>query len=45
MKRWCEEAGGDIEIYFIKKEPKAPLTSIDQTNPFWVAFKGVADEL
>lgn len=45
MKRWCEEAGGEIEMCYIHKEPKAPLTAIDQTNPFWMAFKGVTDEL
>lgn len=45
MRRWCEEAGGEIEMYFRHKEPKAPLTTIDQTNPFWVAFKQVTDEL
>lgn len=45
MKRWCEEAGGEIEMCFTHKEPKAPLTAIDQTNPFWMAFKEATDEL
>lgn len=45
IKQWCDEAGGDIEIIYDSKDPKTPLTAIDNTNPFWIAFKSATDEL
>ncbi|XP_037050135.1 aminoacylase-1-like [Bradysia coprophila] len=45
IQRWCQEAGGDIEMKFIAKNPKAPATAINDSNPYWVAFKSAVDEM
>lgn len=45
IKQWCEEAGGDITIRHILRDPTAPVSITDDRNPFWVAFKSAADEL
>ena len=39
LKTWCKEAGGDIDIHFATKRPKVTPTKIDNSNPFWVAFR------
>lgn len=39
------EAGGGIELKYINKNPKAPITATDDSNPYWVAFKSATDEL
>ncbi|KAH8267278.1 hypothetical protein KR018_000679 [Drosophila ironensis] len=47
LLKWSEEAGGDIEIVFGSNRTKghtAP-TKTNESNPFWVAFKGATDEL
>lgn len=41
LNRWCDEAGGNIEIEYEQKDPKIAPTAIDETNPFWVAFRSV----
>lgn len=46
LNRWCEEAGGNIEIAFEAKKPKVQATRIDDSNPFWTAFKEtIVDDL
>lgn len=45
IKQWCEEAGGQVTIKFIQKDPKVPATKIDDSNPFWVAFESAMKEL
>ncbi|XP_055303614.1 aminoacylase-1-like [Sitodiplosis mosellana] len=45
INRWCEEAGGNIELNYIHKNPQAPVTAIDDSNPYWLAFKKAIDEL
>lgn len=46
ITRWCEEAGGNIEISYESKKPKVEPTKIDDTNPYWVAFKScICDDL
>ncbi|XP_017848051.1 aminoacylase-1-like [Drosophila busckii] len=45
IRDWCEEAGGGIELYFEMKNPFVEPTKIDDSNPFWVAFKKTLDEL
>lgn len=42
---WCKEAGSNINIEFEQKDPKTPCTKLDNSNPWWVAFKKVTDEL
>lgn len=45
MNRWCEEAGGNITINFLSRGEQEKLTTVDSSNPFWVAFKSAVDEL
>lgn len=45
MKRWCEEAGGNITIKQFDEAVKEPVTIVDDTNPFWMAFKNATDEV
>ncbi|XP_058978384.1 aminoacylase-1 isoform X1 [Musca domestica] len=39
VRKWCEEAGGDIVLHFEQKEPKVEPTKIDDSNIYWVAFE------
>ncbi|XP_017492783.1 PREDICTED: aminoacylase-1-like [Rhagoletis zephyria] len=45
LKKWCEEAGGGVEIIYEQKQPKVQATKIDSSNPFWLAFKKATTEL
>lgn len=46
LHRWCNEAGGNIKIIFESKGSKVEPTPIDDSNPFWVAFRRVmVDEM
>ncbi|GAB0100277.1 hypothetical protein DMENIID0001_162900 [Sergentomyia squamirostris] len=45
LQGFCNEAGGGIELEFSLKNPKFPATKIDDSNPFWVAFKAAVDEI
>lgn len=43
--KWCEEAGGGIEMKFLVRQPAVEPTKLDGTNPYWLAFKAAIDEL
>lgn len=46
LKRWANEAGSDIEVVFVQKEPFVGPTNLSDSNPFWTAFKAIlTDEL
>ncbi|XP_075156647.1 aminoacylase-1B [Haematobia irritans] len=45
LHKWCEEAGGDIELTYDQKRPRVPPTAVDNTNPYWLAFKQAADDM
>ncbi|KAL5278507.1 ACY1.2 family protein [Megaselia abdita] len=45
FEQWIKEAGGGIEIEFTQKEALVEATKIDASNPYWIAFKSVIDEL
>ncbi|XP_068152464.1 aminoacylase-1-like [Drosophila tropicalis] len=45
LRQWCTEAGGDIELIFTQKNPHIKPTTLDESNPFWVAYKAVVDKL
>lgn len=45
LTRWCKEAGSDVTYKCPIRDPPAPPTRIDNTNPFWVAFKKATDEM
>lgn len=42
---WCKEAGDNVTISFQQKEPRVESTKLDNTNPYWVAFKNSCDKL
>ncbi|XP_034242125.1 aminoacylase-1-like isoform X1 [Thrips palmi] len=42
---WCKEAGSDIKIEFEQKNPKIEVTKLDETNPWWIAFKKECDNM
>lgn len=44
LHRWCEEAGGNITIKYLSKDEKQQMTVVDDSNPFWVAFKSAVDD-
>ncbi|XP_037033333.1 aminoacylase-1-like [Bradysia coprophila] len=44
INRWCEESGGNITINYLIKDPKAPATPADETNPMWVVLEKVTKE-
>ncbi|EDW42720.1 aminoacylase-1 [Drosophila sechellia] len=45
LHKWCADVGGGIEITYEQKQPKVPPTAIDDSNPFWLAFKKATDEM
>lgn len=45
FNQWCKEAGEGIAIEFTQKEPLVEASRIDDSNPYWLAFKSVIDEL
>lgn len=45
IKQWCKEAGPDVTHSFERKSPKIEDTKLDESNPFWLAFKKTCDEL
>ncbi|EFN75485.1 aminoacylase-1A [Harpegnathos saltator] len=45
VKRWCEEAGPGVSYSFVEKNPQVKGTRIDDSNPFWMAFKNVFSEM
>lgn len=44
IKRWCEEAGPNVTYSFEEKNPKVESTKLDNSNPFWIAFKNSCEE-
>ncbi|XP_023936471.2 aminoacylase-1 [Bicyclus anynana] len=45
VQQWCKEAGEGVTYEFEQKNPNVEVTKTDNTNPYWVAFKSVADEM
>lgn len=45
IKSWCQEAGADVTYTFEQKNPKIENTKLDDSNPYWIAFKKVCDDL
>lgn len=39
LNRWCTEAGSGVTLVFNSKAPRIEPTKIDDSNPFWIAFK------
>lgn len=45
LEQWCKEAGEGVWIEYDLKQSKVPITNLDNTNPYWVAFKQASDAL
>ncbi|XP_026470150.1 aminoacylase-1-like isoform X1 [Ctenocephalides felis] len=45
IRKWCKEAGKDVEIEFEQKEPLIANTELNESNKFWTAFKRATDEM
>lgn len=45
LRKWFEEAGGDIEMTFQVKNLPVPPTKLDNSNKYWVAFEIAIKEL
>lgn len=45
VNRWCKEAGQGVYIEYEQKQQQIVATKIDNTNPYWVAFKEATDTL
>lgn len=45
IKQWCNEAGGGIEMDFEAQDPLMGLTKLDDSNPWWLAFKRECDKM
>lgn len=42
---WCKEAGSDLKVEFEQKNPKIEVTKLDDSNPWWIAFKKECDSM
>lgn len=45
LDEWCKEAGEGVWIEYVEKEPHIPMTKLDGTNSFWMAFEKVFHEM
>ncbi|XP_053604968.1 aminoacylase-1-like [Plodia interpunctella] len=45
IKGWCKEAGDNVSYKFDQKDPYVSPTKVDDTNAYWLAFKGTFDKL
>jgi aminoacylase len=45
VNKWCSEAGPGTFVEFEQKEPKVPVTKLDSSNPWWLAFRSACDDM
>lgn len=45
INKWCKEAGEGVTITYEQKQPQVPVTKLDNTNDYWIAFKQATDKL
>ncbi|KAF5287546.1 hypothetical protein FQR65_LT12217 [Abscondita terminalis] len=45
INQWCQDAGKDIWLEFEQKQPQVPVTELNESNRYWVAFKKAFDDL
>ena len=38
VRGWLDEAGEDCTLKFIQRSPKYPMTSTEDSDPWWKAF-------
>ncbi|XP_055301117.1 aminoacylase-1-like isoform X2 [Sitodiplosis mosellana] len=44
IHRWCKEAGGNITVTTLEKGEKEKVTPVDDSNPYWIAFRNAVHE-
>nr|CAD7589794.1 unnamed protein product [Timema genevievae] len=45
LKSWCQEAGEGTHLHFEQKNSKNAITPLNESNPYWSAFKGACNTL
>ncbi|XP_046984884.1 aminoacylase-1A-like [Schistocerca americana] len=45
VNKWCREAGEGIYVEYEQKCPLVDATKLDNTNPWWLAFKAECDKM
>ncbi|KAF5285069.1 hypothetical protein FQA39_LY16758 [Lamprigera yunnana] len=45
MNSWCKEAGDDVWIEYLQKNPLVPATKLDASNKYWNEFQKAANKL
>ncbi|KAF2893524.1 hypothetical protein ILUMI_12649 [Ignelater luminosus] len=45
LNEWCKEAGDGVWIEYQQKRPRIPPTKLDESNPYWIAFKKASDNM
>ncbi|XP_038213797.1 aminoacylase-1-like [Zerene cesonia] len=45
IKNWCKEAGANVTYQFEQKDDYVPPTPVNDSNPYWVAFKTAIEKL
>ncbi|KAJ6625687.1 Aminoacylase-1 [Pseudolycoriella hygida] len=45
INQWIEDAGGNITVNYLIKDPKANKTLADEKNPMWIALQNTAKEM
>jgi len=45
LNTWCQEAGEGVRLEYEQKEPQVPVTNLNDSNIFWVAFQQTAQKL
>ena len=44
VQGWLDEAGEGCTLKFIQESPKYPMTSTDDSDPWWRAFSTTCDK-
>ncbi|XP_072932897.1 aminoacylase-1-like [Epargyreus clarus] len=45
IKDWCKEAGNGVTYEFTQKDTYVPPTTVDDSNPYWLAVKSALEKL
>ncbi|KAF2880504.1 hypothetical protein ILUMI_25675 [Ignelater luminosus] len=45
LNKWCKEADEGVWIEYQQKDSQVPPTKLDESNPYWIAFKKAADNM
>nr|CAD7453367.1 unnamed protein product [Timema tahoe] len=45
LKSWCKEAGEGTHLHFEQKNSKNAITPLNESNPYWTAFKAACNTL